>query len=183
MERLQKISRKLSKILRHDPYPLSLDKDGWMSCDSILNHYDITMDDLIWIVDNNDKKRFSFNDDETLIRANQGHSAGLIENILPQITMVQQDFLLYHGTDLKTADLILADCIKPGKREHVHWTKNKDLATKRAKQRQEWNKDKPVLITLSVKKYLNNKGKLYISENDVYLTPEISNIFLNKIEL
>ncbi len=29
------------------------------------------------VVDNNDKKRFSFNDDLTLIKANQGHSVNV----------------------------------------------------------------------------------------------------------
>ncbi|TXG80170.1 MAG: RNA 2'-phosphotransferase [Spirochaetes bacterium] len=181
---LNKISRKLSKILRHDPYPFTISDDGWISTQAIINYYNITLDDLIYIVETNDKKRFSLNDDNTLICANQGHSNGIAENkVFTQITDVETEFVLYHGTDDVIAELIKNDVMKTGKRQHVHWTPNIDLAKKRANQRSEWNKTKPVLITLKIKTYLNNKGKIFISDNNVYLTPEIKTLFLNFINL
>lgn len=36
--------------------------------------FQITKDELITVVDTNDKKRFSFNNDGLHVRANQGHS-------------------------------------------------------------------------------------------------------------
>lgn len=181
---LNKISRKLSKILRHDPYPFKISKDGWVSTKDIIEHYNITLDDLIYIVETNDKKRFSLNEDNTLICANQGHSNGIAENkeyVL--ITEEPEDLILYHGTDNIAAHLIKNDVLKPGNRQHVHWTPNINLAKKRANQRSTWNNSNPVLITLKIKTYLNNKGKLYLSDNNVYLTPEVKPIFLNFINI
>lgn len=181
---LNKISRKLSKILRHDPYPFTISDEGWVSTDEIIKHYGITLDDLIYIVETNDKKRFSLNEDNTLICANQGHSENIaINKTYNQLTDPDTELILYHGTDDVIAELIKNDVMKTGNRQHVHWTPNINLAKKRANQRSEWNKTKPVLITLKIKTYLNNKGKIFISDNNVYLTPEIKPLFLNFINL
>jgi putative RNA 2'-phosphotransferase len=178
---LDKISRTLSKLLRHDPTPLKLNSDGWMCVDSILNHFNITLIDLKNIVETNDKKRFSFNDDETLICANQGHSSNVaINKKLSQITSIQKTFLLYHGTDQKAHDLIILSSLRAGNRQHVHWTTNLELAQFRANQKAIKNKSTGVIITMDVKNYLSNKGKLYLSDNNVYLTPDVENQFLNK---
>lgn len=181
---LNKISRKLSKILRHDPYPFTISNDGWVSTDAIIDYYGITLDDLIHIVETNDKKRFSLNHDNSLICANQGHSNGIAENKeFTQITDTETELILYHGTDDVIAELIKTDVMKTGNRQHVHWTPNIELAKKRANQRSQWNNTKPVLINLNIKKYLNNKGKIFISDNNVYLTPEVKPLFLNFINL
>lgn len=179
---LVKISKRMSKILRHDPHPLIMDSKGWISTTDLINHLNITQEQLQIIVDTNDKKRFMFNDDKTLIRASQGHSHGIaVDKEYPQITALQSSLILYHGTDDATWNLIKNDKIIPGSRQYVHWTANKELAEKRAKQRQYHNKTKPVLITLDAKHYLNAKGKLFLSENEVYLTPEIEGKHLNII--
>lgn len=184
IKHLDYVSRKLSKILRHDPTPLKMSKDGWIEINDILEHFTITMDDLIYIVDTNDKKRFRISDDETQICANQGHSKNIaIKKELPKLTAIQQDIILYHGTDSNASILIKKDGLKSGTRQHVHWTTNIELAKKRAVQKSVWNKCKPILITLNAKHYLNNKGILYLSDNSVYLTPDINNILLNFIDL
>lgn len=171
---LVKTSKRMSKILRHDPHPLTMDSKGWVKTEDLLKHLQLTQQQLDTIVETNDKKRFMFNEDKTFIRASQGHSQGVAtEKEHAQLTTVQQDFILYHGTDDATWDLIKDDKIIPGSRQYVHWTPNRELAEKRAYQRKFHNKTKPVLITLSVKHYLNLKGKLFIAENEVYLTPEI----------
>ena len=181
---LKRISRKLSKILRHDPTPLTMDKEGWILVDDILNYFDISHDDLVEIVVTNDKQRFRFNDDETKICANQGHSKGIAQDkVLTQVTAVQQDSLLYHGTDADAAEKIKNSHIDTGSRQHVHWTTNLELAKKRAKQKASWNKSTPILVSLPVKRYLNHKGKLYLSDNNVYLTPNVPGHLLNFSEL
>lgn len=164
----------MSKILRHDPHPLTMDNKGWVNTQQLIEHLHITQEQLESIVETNDKKRFIFNDDKTLIRATQGHSQGVAtEKEQVQITKMSPEWDLYHGTDDVTWNLIKNDKIIPGKRQYVHWTLNKELAEKRAKQRQFHNKTKPVLVVLKPSSYLNGGGKLYLSENDVYLTPEI----------
>lgn len=71
---LKRCSRRMSKILRHDPEGLEMDSKGWIKSNDLINHFNISMNDLIEIVDTNDKKRFVFNTDKSLIRAAQGHS-------------------------------------------------------------------------------------------------------------
>lgn len=179
---LVKISKRMSKILRHDPHPLTMDEQGWVNTHSLIIYLNITSEQLDNIVETNDKKRFKFNDDKSMICASQGHSQGIAdEKQHTQIRLATKGAVLYHGTDDVIAELIKKDKIIPGKRQYVHWTQDIELATKRAKQRQLHNKTKPVLITLNVQSYLNRSGKLYRAENDVYLTPEIEGNILNYI--
>src|SRR5271170_7453915 len=71
-----KKSRKLSKVLRHDPgsVGLVLDKAGWCDVFKLLNAMRMTQEELDFVVDNNNKKRFEYSPDKTKIRASQGHS-------------------------------------------------------------------------------------------------------------
>src|SRR6267142_1982523 len=80
-QQLVKISKYLSKHLRHQPERLGLrlDEGGWVNVTDLLNacarnHFPITRKELDEVVASNDKQRFSFDDDGTRIRANQGHS-------------------------------------------------------------------------------------------------------------
>ncbi len=99
---MKNISKLLSLVLRHKPHILNLKMDdkGWVNVDELLiNLYEIkgmtlTYDELIEIVESNDKKRFTFNDDKSAIRANQGHSINVdldMEECVPPS-------ILYHGT-------------------------------------------------------------------------------------
>lgn len=80
-KQLKHISKLLSLVLRHEPehIGLILDNEGWAHVPELIekiNQKGIRLDmaTLQIIVDTNDKKRFSFNDDKTRIRASQGHS-------------------------------------------------------------------------------------------------------------
>jgi putative RNA 2'-phosphotransferase len=53
-----------------------------------------TPEELDEVVETNNKKRFAFNEDKTMIRASQGHS---IDIDLALETVMPPDFL-YHGT-------------------------------------------------------------------------------------
>ena len=75
------VGKFISLILRHEPQQIGLthDSNGWADVKELISkcaqhgvHF--TMGELEEIVETNDKKRYSFNDDKTLIRANQGHS-------------------------------------------------------------------------------------------------------------
>src|SRR5215204_1056038 len=78
--RLIKISRYLSKHLRHQPdrLGLTLQPGGWVPVDDLLaacnKQMPIKREDLQEVVERNNKQRFSFDPTGTLIRANQGHS-------------------------------------------------------------------------------------------------------------
>ena len=95
-KRKTKISKFLSLVLRHKPAEISLklDKNGWANIAELLEKSadrgnSFTFEDLQEIVATNDKKRFAFDETQTKIRANQGHSLqveiGFEEKIPPAV--------------------------------------------------------------------------------------------------
>lgn len=85
------LSKRLSWILRHSALSkgIEISDDGYASWNDIklLEEFkkfkDLTDDDLVHVVETNDKKRFSMKiiDDEIFIRANQGHSHNVATKI------------------------------------------------------------------------------------------------------
>lgn len=77
---MTEISKYISLILRHRPEVIGirLDRHGWAKVDELLagiqKTHSIDMATLEEIVRTDSKQRYSFNEDKTLIRANQGHS-------------------------------------------------------------------------------------------------------------
>ena len=76
-----KTSKFLSLVLRHEPerVGLKLDSSGWASVPKLLEAVNrhgvaLTFEQLKHVVATSEKKRFAFNEDETRIRASQGHS-------------------------------------------------------------------------------------------------------------
>lgn len=105
MTDLTRISRYISLILRHKPWiaGITLDHHGWADVDELLasvsRKYPIDRDILETIVRTDNKQRYSFNEDKTKIRANQGHSIP-VDVELPVVTPPE---ILYHGTGEKYA--------------------------------------------------------------------------------
>jgi putative RNA 2'-phosphotransferase len=73
-KRTKSISKFLSLILRHKPEQLgiTLDENGWTSVTILLerinvDNYSLSMVELEEVVATNNKKRFAFNEDKTLI--------------------------------------------------------------------------------------------------------------------
>ena len=76
------ISRYMCLILRHKPgvIGITLDSHGWADTRKLVEgiakkHSGFNMEMLEEIVRTDNKQRYSFNEDHTLIRANQGHVA------------------------------------------------------------------------------------------------------------
>ena len=102
---LIKISRYISLILRHKPEAIgiTLDKHGWANVNELIKGININMETLEHIVSTDDKQRYSFNDDKTFIRANQGHSIP----VDVELEEIQPPKYLYHGTGKKYKDSIM----------------------------------------------------------------------------
>ena len=86
----------ISLVLRHKPEEIgiSLDEHGWANVNELIAGINnsgrcINMEVLEEIVRTDNKGRYSFNDNKTLIRANQGHSipvdVELEEQVPPEI--------------------------------------------------------------------------------------------------
>ena len=104
-KQLKNTSKFISLILRHQPEAIgiALDEHGWADVQELIDGinrsegHTLDMELLEEIVQMDEKQRYSFNEDHTLIRANQGHSIAvdveLEEQVPPEI--------LWHGTGEK----------------------------------------------------------------------------------
>lgn len=130
MSKNNKISKYIALILRHKPEEIGikLDEHGWANVEELIKglqvNNDFSMEDLEEIVREDSKGRYSFNEDKTLIRANQGHSVKvdveLKEAIPPKI--------LYHGTGKKYTKAIDEIGLIPKTRLYVHLSKDEKTA-------------------------------------------------------
>ena len=167
---LKDIGRYMSLLLRHKPEKenLTIDSQGYVLVDDLIEKLEITFSDLKWIIDNNNKKRFVFNSDETMIRAAQGHSISVdlkMKRILPPD-------MLFHGTSLYNNGLISKGGLKKMSRNHVHLTDNVDTA-KNVGMRYAKYQNKLWIITIDAKQMNADGFEFFKSENGVYLTEEV----------
>ena len=168
---LYRASRFLSLVLRHRPDKawITLNDEGWTDVDVLLEAlvakgYAMSRDDLNRIVAENDKKRFSFNEDRTLIRASQGHSVKVAFNYPP----VTPPKLLYHGTVERFLESICQQGLKSKNRHHVHLSPDRETAEKVGSRRGE-----PIVLTIRAQDMQNDGLEFYLSDNGVWLTDAV----------
>lgn len=162
----------MSKLLRHQPEDLKMDKNGYITVSDLLVKVDITKEELDWIVDTNSKKRFAYNEDETLIRASQGHSNTM--DVAIKMTEAPFTTELYHGTAYKNLTSIRKNGLIPQSRKHVHLSGNLETAKAVALRH---SKDIVILKINSAKMRADNV-KIYISDNGVYLTDKVDPVYI-----
>jgi putative RNA 2'-phosphotransferase len=167
-DKLKHISKFLSLVLRHQPQEigLQLNENGWANVQELLtkmNAYGIAVDRTLLntVVETNDKKRFAFNEDYTLIRASQGHSV----EVELQLNEVPPPELLYHGTVQKFLAAIKQEGLKNMSRQHVHLSKDKETAVKVGSRR-----GAPIILTVQSGAMHKDGYQFYLSENGVWLT-------------
>src|SRR4051794_28186481 len=123
---LTRISKRLSRHLRHDPAALGLTlaPDGWVSVDALVRALAITRAQLDEVVEKNNKRRFAFDETGTRIRASQGHSVA-VDLGLPDTTPPE---VLYHGTVATFLDAIFHEGLRPMNRHAVHLSPTAETA-------------------------------------------------------
>lgn len=170
----KKISKFLSLILRHNPslIHLKLDENGWASVDFLLKNkkQPFSLAELKEVVETNDKKRFSFNEDGTKIRANQGHS---ISNINLELKSKTPPEFLYHGTVGKFLSAIREKGLLKMNRQHVHLSQERETAIKVGSRR-----GKPIILSIRSGEMSRKGHDFYLSENGVWLTNHIPSEFI-----
>ncbi|MBD2577521.1 RNA 2'-phosphotransferase [Oscillatoria sp. FACHB-1406] len=177
--RLIKISRYLSKHLRHQPerLGLTLAAGGWVEVDKLLaacneNQFPLTRAELEEVVAKNDKQRFSFDETKTLIRANQGHS---VEVDLQLKAQIPPD-ILYHGTPKQTVPLIFESGLKKMARHHVHLSSDIATAIKVGARR-----GYPVVFAIDAATMQKEGFIFYCSDNGVWLVDSVPTQYLKPI--
>lgn len=174
------ISKFLSLVLRHKPEEIGLilDDEGWASVNELIEKINNTglalaFEDLKEVVETNDKKRFVFSNDFSMMRANQGHSIDVDLKLEP----VTPPTILYHGTAEKNIASILKKGILKQDRNYVHLSTDIDTATKVG-----MRYGKPVIIEVAALEMSKNGYLFYLSENNVWLTDFIDNEFILSVK-
>jgi putative RNA 2'-phosphotransferase len=168
--RENKISKALSYWLRHNPEDIGivLASNGWTDVRTLLDKavpkLMFDFNELKYVVQNNDKQRFSLSGDFCSIRANQGHSIDVeleLEEIAPPA-------ILYHGAPVGVVDAIMKEGLKKMNRHHVHLSVDKDTAAKVGSRRGAFE-----ILEVEAMRLRANGYKIYISDNGVYLTDKV----------
>ena len=176
---LKDTSKFMSLILRHKPEAIgiSLDEHGWANVDELIagiaKTQDFNMDILEEIVRDDEKQRYSFNEDKTLIRANQGHSI----SVDVELDVVEPPAELWHGTGEKYVASIDEQGLIPKSRLYVHLSKDKDTAVKVGKRH-----GNPVLYIVKAGEMYRDGYQFYLSKNGVWLTKQVPVKYLEKNE-
>ena len=172
----KRIGKFISLILRHEPEKigLQLDDAGWADVNELLEglrrkNRGISFDQLQELVASNDKQRYSFNEDQSRIRANQGHSLKLDL----QLEAREPPEQLYHGTATRFLDSILEQGLMKRERHHVHLSLEKSTANQVGSRH-----GKPVIFVINSGEMYRNGYVFYCSENLVWLTDHVPAAFI-----
>lgn len=171
MDKLTLISKYISLILRHKPevIGIKLDEHGWADVNELISgikkeYKEFDMKTLEEIVRTDNKYRYSFNDDKTKIRANQGHSI----DVDVELEEKEPPEILYHGTGRKYVESIEKQGLIPKSRLYVHLSSDKLTANNVGARH-----GIPVIYHIDAKKMFNDGYKFYMSTNGVWLTKEV----------
>jgi putative RNA 2'-phosphotransferase len=170
-------SKFISLILRHKPdvIGITLDEHGWADAEELIRGvsktHPLTREGLEEIVRTDEKQRYSFNEDHTLIRANQGHSIPVdveLEELAPPE-------ILYHGTGEKYAASIDRRGLLPKSRLYVHLTADPEMARKTGSRH-----GRPVVYRVFAGKMYAAGYCFFRSVNGVWLTKTVPVDYLER---
>lgn len=171
-------SKFISLILRHKPETIgiTLDEHGWANVSELIARVNKThtldMEILERIVAEDEKQRYSFNENKSLIRANQGHSIP-VDVELEEVTPPD---ILYHGTGEKYTTSIDVQGLIPKSRLYVHLSGNVDTARKVGSRH-----GKPVIYAVKSGEMHRDGIVFYKSVNGVWLTRLVDAKYLGKL--
>jgi putative RNA 2'-phosphotransferase len=179
-ERLVKISKWMAKHLRHQPerIGLELDEAGWAAVDQLLDQaaahrFPFTRAELEAVVATNNKARYELDASGSRIRARQGHTIavdlGLEARPPPTV--------LYHGTAEATLPAILAEGLRPMRRQHVHLSV--DVATAVTVGRRH---GRPVVLEVAAGALAAAGTPFWLSTNGVWLTDGVPASHLRRLD-
>lgn len=171
-QELNEFSKFCSYCLRHGAQDenLSIDNEGWINVQALLNKsvergYNVQLEDLMYVVENNSKKRFQLSSDGQNIRAVQGHTNPLVKRSFEVAT---PPAILYHGTATRFLDSIMLTGLNKMSRHHVHLSTN-TVTAKEVGQRY----GEVVILQVDTKKMQDDGFMFYLSENGVWLVDSV----------
>lgn len=124
------------------------------------------------IVSSDNKQRYSFNEDRTLIRANQGHSI----EVDVELKKLNPPEFLWHGSAEKYVESIEKNGLIPKSRLYVHLSNDHNTATEVGKRH-----GKPVMYKVLSGQMAKDGYEFYCSKNGVWLTKAVPVKYLKRI--
>lgn len=167
--KLNKIGRTMTKILRHELDNYIHDEKGFVDLDLVLKSNrifdEVNIEDIKKIAINDNKSRFSLNfkGNKIFIRANQGHSSGNLNDNNMLKLLKEQIPGCYHATYSIYLNSIKKNGISRMKRKHIHIAESDEA---KSGKRSSCN----VKILINMELAMNDGIKFYRSENGVILT-------------
>jgi len=128
------------------------------------HQFPLTRAELETVVAASDKQRFSFDETQTRIRANQGHSVDIDLQLEPQTP----PDVLYHGTGEQSVPAILQGGLLKMSRHHVHLSPEIETARKVGMRH-----GRPAILTVDAAAMQQAGFKFYCSGNGVWLVAEV----------
>ncbi len=176
--RLERISKFISMILRHRPevIGITLDEHGWANVNELIKGINETGEEVEFskatlekIVKTDKKQRYSFSQDKTLIRANQGHSIP----VDVELEKKEPPKVLYHGTGSRFVKSIQEQGLLPMERLYVHLSTDVETATNVGKRH-----GTPVIFKVNAEQMQKDGYDFFQSVNGVWLTKEVPTKYL-----
>lgn len=176
-EKLKKVSKSLSYVLRHQPdsVGLELDESGWVEVARLVEAFrqhgkTLSVDLLQEVVRDNDKQRFEFSPDGGRIRARQGHSVDVDLGYEPATPPDE----LFHGTATRFLESIFTSGLIKGNRHHVHLSTNKQTMLQVGQRH-----GKPVVLAVNAVKMVADGHQFFVTGNQVWLTEHVPPQYLS----
>ncbi len=175
-KKLQKTSKFLSYLLRHNPDAIGLrvNAHGWADVDELIGkarRQDRRLDRSLIekVVRENSKNRFDLSRDGQKIRANYGHS---IPVNLDYKTAPPPDWL-FHGTATRNVESIRKQGIHAASRQYVHLSGDTQTAREVGRRHGE-----PIILSIQAQLMYKDGYDFYPTPGDIWLTSHVPSDYI-----
>ncbi|GAA1271190.1 RNA 2'-phosphotransferase [Saccharothrix xinjiangensis] len=168
---MTRLSKRMSKVLRHDPERagLALDAAGWVDLGEFVAALGVSRDHVLEVVARNDKKRYEVVDGR--IRASQGHTVAVDLGL----AAAEPPAVLYHGTVGAALPEILRDGLRPMRRHDVHLSATVETAVRVGSRR-----GRPVVLEVDAAAMRADGHEFRVSANGVWLASAVPPAYLRE---
>ena len=172
---LTKLGKFLCLIHRHKPevIGITVDRHGWADVDELIRgvnrKYPFDRELLEEIVRTDAKQRYTFDEDGTKIRANQGHSLPVDLELAP----LEPPPVLWHGSAERFRTSILEQGLLPQSRRQVHLSSDYETALTVGKRH-----GAPLVFQVQSGEMYRDGFLFYRAKNGVWLTDAVPPSYL-----